>query len=530
MARVKKILVLGVLSFSLFCVATERPMVVVIPSYNNIQWYERNLNSILDQQYSNFRIVYIDDLSTDGTAQAVRALINKRQAQHRVKLLCNDERRGALANIYRAVHSCKDDEIVVAFDGDDWAKDAHVLSRINAAYEHPNTWMTYGQYEEYPRGKLGLCKEIPQPIVQMNAYREYDWCSSHLRTFYAGLFKKIKLEDLIDNGEFFDVTWDRAFMLPMLEMAGGRHRFIRDVLYVYNQATPLNDFKKKLLRQLYYEKLIHSKPKYQKIETYEGRRVEGCADVVVCSDNHPAHLLMLLETVSRYCSGVGSVHVIYTAHDEACEKAYASVKEIFPTVHWSSYAKPEQFHPTVISCVEQLPHEYLFLVHDRMVIKDFVAFEQCVRLLEQTGAIGFYLALGKNITATAGLNRLQQIPPAVCIEEGVFAWQFKDGEFDWRMPFSLNAVVYPKDRLKQFLQTCAFGSIAEFEYLWNKMHYNTQQQGLFSDESKAMGLAQVNPVEELGILNGGLKIDTVPLFRTANYQCYIAVPLEVIDR
>ena len=45
----------------------ERSIVVIIPSYNNVRWVEKNLMSVFEQKYENFRVIYIDDCSTDGT-------------------------------------------------------------------------------------------------------------------------------------------------------------------------------------------------------------------------------------------------------------------------------------------------------------------------------------------------------------------------------------------------------------------------------------------------------------------------------
>ncbi len=124
--------------------------------------------------------------------------------------------------------------------------------------------MTYGQYEEYPHGKVGQCAELPDQVTQHNLYREYCYNGviSHLRTCYAWLFKKIKKEDLLYKEKFFKVTWDKALMFPMLEMAAGRAKFIPDVLYVYNMATPINDFKVRLPQVLECDKHIRSMPKY----------------------------------------------------------------------------------------------------------------------------------------------------------------------------------------------------------------------------------------------------------------------------
>jgi glycosyltransferase involved in cell wall biosynthesis len=241
-------------------------MVIIIPSYNNIAWYKQNLASACFQNYDNYRIIYIDDVSTDGTRQAVQAFIAEHNLGDRVTLMCNTHNRGALANIYDAVHSCADHEIIVLLDGDDAFKHNRVLQIINAAYDD-DIWLTYGQFERFPQGTIGYCAEIPADVIAQNGFRKHPWVTSHLRTFYAKLFKKIKKEDLLADNEFMRVTWDRALMLPMLEMAGERIRCIHEVLYVYNEANPLNDFKMKLQQQLRYERKIHAMPPYQRIDT-----------------------------------------------------------------------------------------------------------------------------------------------------------------------------------------------------------------------------------------------------------------------
>lgn len=55
----------------------EIPFCIIIPSYKNQDKYLRNLNSILQQDYDNYHIVYIDDASKDGTAEKVKSYIDK---------------------------------------------------------------------------------------------------------------------------------------------------------------------------------------------------------------------------------------------------------------------------------------------------------------------------------------------------------------------------------------------------------------------------------------------------------------------
>src|SRR5271156_3202350 len=48
-----------------------KSFVVVIPSFNNAPWCRQNLESVLNQEYLRFRVVYVDDASTDDTPRLV---------------------------------------------------------------------------------------------------------------------------------------------------------------------------------------------------------------------------------------------------------------------------------------------------------------------------------------------------------------------------------------------------------------------------------------------------------------------------
>lgn len=245
--------------------AYERPIVVIIPSYKNIKWYENNLDSVYMQKYSNYRVIYIDDNSPDGTGKAVERYVRQKKQGHRTKVLRNSERLGALANIYYGVHSCEDKEIVVLLDGDDWAYHDKVFKNINQAYSKGNVWFTHGTLIEYPWGNVSWCEPIAAQALAEKNYRKYK-CPSHLRTFYAWLFKKIKLEDFQYNGSFLTMAWDMAIMFPLAEMAEERHCFIKETNYVYNMANPINDNKVDPGLQNFLDKLIRNRPAYQRLE------------------------------------------------------------------------------------------------------------------------------------------------------------------------------------------------------------------------------------------------------------------------
>ncbi len=243
----------------------QKKFVVLIPSYNNEQFYKANLDSIVFQNYPEYRIIYCNDYSTDQTAQLVKKYITDNKLESKITYRENDTRLFALLNIYTAIYTCADDEIIVLIDGDDTLDNSKVLSYLNKLYSENDILMTYGNFRYSSTGKTASwAKAYDSRTIEKNAFREDTKTGiAHLRTFYAGLFKKIKEEDLKFNSEFLKSASDVAILYPMIEMAGKRHKCIDKVLYCYNDLNPINDHKVNHALQRKMSAYIMSKPKYK---------------------------------------------------------------------------------------------------------------------------------------------------------------------------------------------------------------------------------------------------------------------------
>lgn len=239
--------------------------IIVTPTYNNEQWCIQNIESVVEQVCDNpWHMVIVDDASTDGTGKKIEDYKNSHGLVNKITLISNSERKGALKNIYEVVHSLPDDVVVVLLDGDDHLAGKRALWRIAQAYNNHKIWMTYGNFKTASPDRRNFCRPFPQEVMQQNTFRSYEWVSSHPRTFYSWLFKKIKIEDLAIDKKFFPVAWDLAIMFPMLEMSSKGHiGFISDVLYVYNNQNPLNDHKINPGFQQWCNKHIRAKKPYQ---------------------------------------------------------------------------------------------------------------------------------------------------------------------------------------------------------------------------------------------------------------------------
>lgn len=222
-------------------------LVAVVPSYNNRAWYRFNLASIARQQHPSFRVIYIDDASSDGTAHHVLRYIKQHHLRN-FSVITNKKRVGSLANLWHAIQLCDPDEIIVTLDGDDWFAHEHVLEKIDDAFCAHNAWFVYGQFKNWPTGTVGWSAAPPGNQL----WRTWGFHFGQPRAFFVWLAQRVKQHDLIDTatGTFYAVAGDVALVFPLVEMASRHVHFIDEILTIRNVQTPLNDFKCHAHKQL----------------------------------------------------------------------------------------------------------------------------------------------------------------------------------------------------------------------------------------------------------------------------------------
>jgi glycosyltransferase involved in cell wall biosynthesis len=272
----------------LFC--NEKRILVVIASYNNESWADKNLSSVFNQNYSNYRVVYFNDASIDKTENEVFNIVNKFNKWDKFTYLKRSQNRGPNANRYNGYIMGQKDEIIIVLDGDDWLAHENVFQRINSEYQDQNVWSTYGQYRESASGKIGYCKTIPQDVIEKNFIRKHEWVTSHLRSFYAALPQKIKVKDLLHDGLFYSVAGDAAEQWPIVELAGRHLKFIPDVLYIYNDTNQLSEYRVHSASFIMNTaSLIRSKKSYNKIDNLFASIENSNIDIIInkkISSNH----------------------------------------------------------------------------------------------------------------------------------------------------------------------------------------------------------------------------------------------------
>lgn len=245
----------------------------IIPSFNNSDWVEYNISSILNQTYQNYEVLYIDDGSEDNTYEKVLNIVEN---DSRWNVLKRIENKGATYNYFFGEvqdYLSNDNDIIIHLDGDDWLFNDDVLLNLNNFYINTDVWMTYGKFYCYS-GSEEVTEAYPQNtpyhdfVLNNKLFRTDLWKASHMRTYRTFLYKKFDTQDLfskIDNRLFWHAS-DLAFQFSYLEMCPKEKVGVVDFpTYVYNQ-TPKNQERTREREHInngIYENEIRNKRKYK---------------------------------------------------------------------------------------------------------------------------------------------------------------------------------------------------------------------------------------------------------------------------
>lgn len=401
--------------------------VVLIASYNNKKWLKENLDSVLCQDYPYFRVVYVDDNSSDMTGEEVEKYLCEHEVTIDFTLIRNSERRFKVANFYNAIHQCDDEEIIVELDGDDFFYNATVLSTLAQVYTDEEVWMTYGQHindavyrrlkqtGKFTGIKSWKTKPVPQNIIEKNAFREYHWVTSHLRTYYAWLFKSIKLSDLIEHDAFYPVAGDIAMTFPMLEMAHFHSRYLPNIFYVWNNHSPLNDFRKRPGEQVFIEWKVRKKEKYMPLSASKTGYLKSLAhekgQIIIISKD-PQKLSRTLEALNKYVHDVEHITVIYDQNQpvfDAMQNEWSYVSFIPLSLNKSHHVQRE-----IIKAADKVGH--VVLMNDLVEPNKPIFLNKAIMVLEQTQTD--FVLLHTNKREIVPHQRIK-------IFENVYAWDIK---------------------------------------------------------------------------------------------------------
>ncbi len=468
--------------------------VLVIQPKKTNHFLKENLEMVLHQNYPCFRVIYFDPYTTEKRHDILQSTIENSNPQKiKVELIENYQKSQTAIDLISAIHQCMNDEIIYLVEEKFEFSDIHFLKKLNHYFDDSNNWA-------FVSNSMGTKS------------RKY----SSLKCFYAGLFKRIKIADLMQDGNFF--IPDNGFIGEelMLDMA-------KDHIGVIDENTTIR------IRGNTYAK------------TYESLKIDprlpfefdknDCADILVFSYNRPLQLYAFLESLKRYASNVGSVFVLYRSSNASIEDSYKEVAQAFSEtifIKQSHEKAHEQFKPFVLSLLfnnDETDSRYIAFAVDDIIIKEEIDFTNAIHLLKQYDAYGFYFRLGNHINYCYMLDIQHGLPdPFFEMKNEVCLWRFDKGESGWNYPNNLDFTLYSKEKIKPAIESISFNTPNEFEAYWHLVADHSQI-GICFKNSKIVNLP-LNIVSEFNnrcnysysaavledFFNQGMKID-IEIFR-----------------
>ena len=206
---------------------------ILTPAFNCQNTIINTAYSVIGQSNKDWLWTVCDDMSTDGTAEALQDIMERNNLLDKLEIVTRKEKYGETRNTVEEVTRINDDSIVVRLDAGDWLTDLgclDILALIYEKYDPAVLWTAHRwSFTDY---------NISGPIDEKVSVYDQPWRSSHLKTFRAKELKGINQENFLDNnGEYIMIGCDQAVFLPMMERARRNSRkliFLPRLMYHYD--------------------------------------------------------------------------------------------------------------------------------------------------------------------------------------------------------------------------------------------------------------------------------------------------------
>ena len=183
------------------------------------------LNSVLDQTYKNYKIIYIDDNSPNNNYNTVKNLLQ--YVSNETIIVKNKERMWPAYSRFTAISYCDNNDICFFIDGDDWLINKDAFKIINNLFRDKEIIASFGCEKD-----INACKYRNKIISRIELNTKYnineipnnykELISSqfqHPRVTRASILKNIPKEYFLDkNGNWYKVCTDIALFQCVVDM------------------------------------------------------------------------------------------------------------------------------------------------------------------------------------------------------------------------------------------------------------------------------------------------------------------------
>jgi len=165
---------------------------IITPLYNSEAFISETIKSVLQQTFTDWELLLIDDHSSDKTIQIVEGFIDKNK---KIKLLKNERNSGAALSRNKGIEIAKGDYIAF-LDADDLWKPEKLQKQL-AFMEAENCEVCFSSYEQIDASGKPLNKLIQAlPVLSYNKYLKSNYIGNLTGMYNAKALGKIKAPNL----------------------------------------------------------------------------------------------------------------------------------------------------------------------------------------------------------------------------------------------------------------------------------------------------------------------------------------------
>jgi len=215
---------------------TKVPIIsVLMPAYNAEKYIAESIESILNQTFTDFEFIIIDDCSTDKTWEIIQEYANK---DKRIIAMRNGKNLGIAGNRNKLVSLAKG-KYIVWQDADDISMPYRIEHQYKFMEEHPEVGISGGYLLFFDEsGDLGVRKYAADDAILRKKIFRYSPVSQG-----AAIIRKSIINNMVP---FFDVSLKQAEDLDLSFRIGRFSKFanIQEVVLKYRQHDKSVSFKK----------------------------------------------------------------------------------------------------------------------------------------------------------------------------------------------------------------------------------------------------------------------------------------------
>lgn len=153
---------------------------VLMPTYNVAPYVREAIDSVMQQTYTDFELLVIDDCSTDNTVEVVRNIDDPR-----IHIVQNEKNVGLAENLNRGLSHITT-EYVARMDGDDIAEPFWLEREVAILDNHPDIGICSGGFERF--GTVKSLVRFPEHHEDCLANMLFE-CSVIVPTFRMSLYR-----------------------------------------------------------------------------------------------------------------------------------------------------------------------------------------------------------------------------------------------------------------------------------------------------------------------------------------------------